>query len=85
MVKNGVVGEKPYKKNIMTAPQFVMKEDKDFEKEKTRLINYLVKTQQLGESYFDGKESLSFGELTVKEWNTMFYKHLDHHLSQFGV
>ena len=36
-------------------------------------------------AYFDKKESHSFGLLSVKEWNTMFYKHLDHHLNQFGV
>ena len=26
-----------------------------------------------------------FLKLFVKNWNNMFYKHLDHHLSQFGV
>ena len=84
-VKAGVVGDKPYKTNLRTAPQFIVKEEKDFETEKTRLIHYITKTQELGEAYFDGKESLSFGVLSIKEWNTMFYKHLDHHLSQFGV
>ena len=48
-------------------------------------IAYITKTQQLGDAHFDGKESLSFGTLSKSEWNTMFYKHLDHHLSQFGV
>ena len=43
------------------------------------------KTQQLGETSIDGKESHSFGVLTAQEWSTMFIKHLDHHLSQFGV
>ena len=84
-VKNIVVSEKPYKRNSQTAPSFLITDEKEFEKEKTRLINYLNKTQQLGESYFDGKESHSFGKLTKTEWNNMFYKHLDHHLSQFGV
>ncbi|MCJ8164098.1 hypothetical protein MKJ04_04535 [Pontibacter sp. E15-1] len=31
------------------------------------------------------QESHSFGRLSSQEWNNMFYKHLDHHLSQFGV
>lgn len=84
-VKNIVVNEKPYKKNSRTGPQFVITSDKNFEAEKTRLIEYLHKTQQLGESHFDGKESHAFGVLTKEEWNNMFYKHLDHHLSQFGV
>ncbi|MDN3586454.1 DUF1569 domain-containing protein [Pedobacter aquatilis] len=84
-VKNIVVSEKPYKRNSQTAPSFLIVDEKEFEKEKTRLIDYLNKTQQLGESYFDGKESHSFGKLNKTEWNNMFYKHLDHHLNQFGI
>lgn len=84
-VKQAVVGPKPYPKNSRTAPAFVISDQRDFEKEKNRLIAYLEKTSELGESYFDGKESLSFGKLSKEEWNIMFYKHLDHHLSQFGV
>lgn len=84
-VKGTVVTEKPYKKNSHTAPEFIIKSNKDFDTEKTRLINYINKTQELGETYFDGKESASFGVLSKGEWNIMFYKHLDHHLSQFGA
>ncbi len=84
-VKNGVVSEKPYKKSIQTAPQFLVKDEKDFEQEKARLINFIQKTKELGEDYFEGKVSHSFGPLTSVEWNNMFYKHLEHHLTQFGV
>lgn len=85
LVKDAVVGEKPYKKNGQTAPAFLITDSRDFETEKKRLIEYLNKTQQLGESYFNGKDSNSFGALTKSEWNNLFYKHLDHHLTQFGV
>ena len=84
-VKNTVVGEKPYKKNSRTAPQFLIVDARNFEAEKKRLIDYLQKAQNLGEAHFDGMESHSFGKLTKWEWNNMFYKHLDHHLTQFGV
>ena len=85
IVKNAVVNEKPYPKNSRTAPQFIITDAKDFEREKARLIHYMKKTQSLGAKYFDGKDSLSFGELSSQQWNNMFYKHLDHHLTQFGV
>ena len=85
LAKNLVVGEKPYKKNSRTAPEFIMVDKKNFETEKGRLIAYLIKTQELGENHFDGKDSHSFGPLTKTEWSNMFYKHLDHHLNQFGV
>lgn len=85
MVKKKVVGEVPYSKNIPTAPQFVMKEAKDFEKEKKQLIQYLHRTQEMGSKAFEGKESPSFGRLTSQEWNNLLFKHIDHHLTQFGV
>lgn len=84
-VKKAVVSEKPYAKNGRTAPQFLVVDEKDFIAEKTRLIDYVKQTQELGASHFEGKESHSFGKLTASEWNNLFYKHLDHHLTQFGV
>ncbi|MBN3581510.1 DUF1569 domain-containing protein [Algoriphagus aestuarii] len=84
-VKNGVVNEKPYPKNSRTAPQFIIVDRKDFDEEKSRLLSYLQKTFDYGPNYFDGKESISFGSMTTQEWNNQFYKHLDHHLTQFGV
>ncbi|CAM3051066.1 hypothetical protein DRF59_12340 [Chryseobacterium flavum] len=84
-VKPKVVGEKSYPRDSPTAPQFLITGRKNFEEEKTRLIGFIQKTQQLGASAFDGKESLSFGKLNAQEWNNMFAKHLNHHLAQFGV
>ena len=84
-VKGPMVNEKPYPKNSRTAPQFLISDVRVFETEKRHLIDFIEETQQLGEAHFEGKESNSFGPLSAKEWNNMFYKHLDHHLSQFGV
>lgn len=84
-VKNSVVNEVPYAKNTRTAPAFIITDRKDFKEEKARLIKYLEHTLALGQDHFEGKESLSFGKMTAAEWNNQFYKHLDHHLTQFGV
>ena len=84
-VKNTVVGDAPYKHNTRTAPAFIIRDKRNFEKEKQRLIVYLRRVQLMGEVFFEGKVSLSFGPLTAREWNVLFYKHLDHHLAQFGV
>ena len=84
-VKKMVVGEKPYKKSSQTAPAFLITDVRDFNKEQERLITHLNQVKDLGEKHFDGKDSHSFGALTTTEWNNMFYKHLDHHLNQFGV
>ena len=84
-VKNKVVGPDAYGRNTPTAPVFKMKGAKNFAVEQAKLIAYVRRVQQDGEQTFDGKESASFGPLTTAEWNVMFYKHLDHHLTQFGV
>lgn len=84
-VKKGVVSDAPFLRNSKTAPQFLIKEDKSFEEEKKRLIDFIIRSQELGEQYFDNLESQSFGKLTATEWSNSFYKHLDHHLIQFGV
>ena len=85
LVKGELTSEKPYKKNASTAPEFIIKDDRDFDVEKKRLIAYINKTLQLGEQQFDGRVSMIFGKMTVTEWNNLFYKHLDHHLTQIGV
>jgi hypothetical protein len=84
-IKNGVVGPAPYKKNSGTAPAFIIKDRRDFGAEKQRVLNYLNKTQKLGREHFENKESINFGKMSSGQWSTMFYKHLDHHLTQFGV
>jgi hypothetical protein len=84
-VKKYVVSEEPYKSNSNTAPDFLIKDRRNFETEKAKLIANIQKTQELGMPHFEGKENFSFGKMTGKEWNIMFYKHLDHHLRQFGV
>lgn len=85
LLKSVIAGDKPYKKNGRTAPDFLITEEKEFEAEKSRLIDYLRQTQELGEGHFHDKTTQSIGKLTSSGWNVMFSKHLDHHLRQFGV
>ncbi len=85
LVKNVVVNEKSYKHNSQTAPAFKITDERQFDLEKNRLVSYITKTQQLGEEYFEGRESHSFGRLNKASGTNMFYKHLDHHLGRFGV
>jgi hypothetical protein len=84
-IKNKVVGEAPMPKNSPTAPYFIIKSDKDFTVEKQRLVDYINRTQQMGEAHFEGLESPSFGAMTAHEYSNLMYKHLNHHLTQFGA
>lgn len=84
-VKKGVVNEKPYPKSSRTAPVFIVADKQDFDLQKNRLMQYIKKVQGMGRKEFEGKESPNFGPLNAQEWNNLFYKHLDHHLKQFGL
>ena len=84
-VKPAVVGPKPYKKNSRTAPAFLITDERDFERERAKLIGYLRRVQAEGAAAHEGKASVSFGPMTAEEWSVLYYKHLDHHLTQFGV
>ncbi len=84
-VKNIVVGDKPCPKNSRASLDFIVADQRDFEKEKAVLTSNIKETEAKGASFFGGKESGAFDKLTSKEWNTQFGKHLDHHLAQFDV
>ena len=84
-VRPMVVGDKPYKKNGQTAPIFLIEGGRDFDAEKTKLVEYIKRVESDGIAFFKGKDSSSFGKMTVQECSNQFWKHLDHHLTQFGV
>jgi len=83
--KQSMVNTTPYKQNLRTAPVFVVKDEPDFELHKTALIDNVLKVCQLGSEAFEMKPQITLGPLTAKEWSNMLYKHLDHHLRQFGA
>jgi hypothetical protein len=85
IAKQGVVGPAAYPHNSPTAPAFRITDARDFTVERDRLLRYLEQVAGEGRPRFEGRESLSFGPLTADECNTLFAKHLDHHLQQFGV
>ena len=84
-VKGIVTNEKPYKKNGRTSPEFVIADERDFDKEKELFNKNLDQVLDDGESFFEGRESISFGAMNAVQWNNQFYKHIDHHFQQFGV
>lgn len=82
IAKKSILSDKPIKHGLPTDKNFVIKEDKNFEQEKNRLIEYVKK--------FDAKFLTNdphpfFGKMTADEWDKITAKHLDHHLRQFGV
>jgi len=81
-IRKMVLGDKPYRHEAKTHPQYVMTDPKNFEEQKTRLINALDKLSDDGPV---PKTHPIFGEMTGEERGWVSYKHLDHHLVQFGA
>lgn len=85
LVKKSVVGsDKPLSKNSPTDPTFVVSDPRDFEKEKARLVAVTKRFCAAGPAAANGRVHSFFGRMTGDEWGVMMYKHLDHHLRQFG-
>jgi len=85
LAKKGLVNESPLKKNSSTASEMIIKTPKVFNEEKGKLISNVNNLVAKGENYFHLKDHPGFGIMTKQEWNNFYYKHLDHHLTQFGV
>lgn len=83
--KKSMVNEVPYRQNLPTAPSFVIDDERNIEVERGRLKMLLDRFSKLGAAAFEGKKQISLGSLSAREWNNLMYKHLDHHLRQFGV
>jgi hypothetical protein len=81
----GFLSDKPMPKGAPTGPDFLPKDEPNFEATRNRLRQCIGEFYTLGESGTDGNVHRFFGRLTGKQWGETQYKHLDHHLRQFGV
>jgi hypothetical protein len=82
MVKSMLYNDKPFKRSLPTDKSFLMTDPKDFEKEKQKL---LAMVSNFSETSIVNETHTFFGKLTKEQWSKGTWKHLDHHLQQFGV
>ena len=86
MVKKSLVkDETPYKKNQPTDKSFVVADSRNFDAEKAKLIDSVNKFSTAGKQGSLGGNHPFFGKMTLEEWDRLQWKHLDHHLRQFGA
>jgi pimeloyl-ACP methyl ester carboxylesterase len=86
LIKNKVVGDDaPIRKNSPTAPTLVITGERDLTKEHQRLQGLLDRFAAAGAAGCTTHPHSFFGRLTPEQWAILMYKHIDHHLRQFGV
>ena len=76
---------KPYRQSLPTAKHFRARDDKDFATEKAALRSVMQAFYERGAAGVGNKRHPIFGTLTAEQWGQSMWKHLDHHLRQFGV
>ena len=82
LFKKQLYNDKPFKRSLPTDKSFIMTDPKDFKKEKEGLLQMI---NSFSETTMSDEPHPFFGKLTKEEWSKGTWKHLDHHLQQFGV
>src|SRR5690606_34536514 len=82
--KKNLYNDKLWKQNLPTAKGLKVTDERDFSREKAKLMALINDFhQQKDKKVWDPHPV--FGTFTHEQWGQMQYKHLDHHLRQFGV
>ena len=85
-VKRRVLSERePMRRNAPTSKDLVVAGDRDLATEQERLCGLIDRFSSAGPQGCTTHPHAFFGPLTPDEWAGLMYKHLDHHLRQFGV
>lgn len=77
--------ETPFGRNLPTDKAFIVVDKREFEKETNKLISVVKKFEQVGPQGITKDTHPFFGTMTPNEWDIIQWKHLDHHLNQFGA
>jgi hypothetical protein len=85
MIRKQLLADKPLAKNSPTANSFRVLTEKDFDKEKQALITTLKDYSNAAQAGRLPSAHPYWGKLSIADWDKMQWKHLDHHLTQFGV
>ena len=75
----------PMRRNSPTSPDLVVTDARDLAREQERLCGLLDRFAAAGAAGCTRHPHSFFGRMKPEEWAVLMYKHLDHHLRQFGV
>jgi hypothetical protein len=77
--------DEPMRRNSPTVPSLVVSDERELEAERTRLCGLIDRFVAAGPEGCTTHPHSFFGRLNPQEWAILMYKHLDHHLRQFGA
>jgi Protein of unknown function (DUF1569) len=79
--------DKPMRRNSPSMPELFTANPapSEFERERTQLINTVDSFATTGPACCSKHPHPFFGPLKPQQWAILMYKHVDHHLRQFGA
>ena len=83
--KKQMLKEAPFKRNLPTDASFVVRDERNFSLEQDELLNLIKRFSETEPETVAARVHPFFGKMTTDEWGILQWKHLDHHLKQFGV
>jgi hypothetical protein len=84
-VKPIFTNEKPFSRSSPTDPKLVVSDQRDFLREQEQLKLKVRQFHEGAEGQCTRHPHPFFGALPPQDWARGMYKHLDHHLQQFGA
>jgi hypothetical protein len=85
IAKKKLVGEANFDRNLPTAKEFRIADPREFSVERESLVAVIESFAAAGPANKLVVQHPFFGPLTSAEWDVLMWKHLDHHLRQFGA
>ena len=84
-IRKSIFSEKPFGKNAPTDPTFVVADERQLDAERDQLLKLIDRMVERGPDPAGKATHSFFGKLSGAEWGELMYKHIDHHLQQFGA
>lgn len=85
MAKRKLAGPEPFGKNLPTEKSFRVTDAREFARERDALVGLVRSFGERGAAGLTKEPHPFFGKLATSEWETLMWKHLDHHLRQFSA
>lgn len=85
LAKKSLLGPAPARRNLPTDRHLLIQGERDFSAERQRLLDAVARFSAGGPERCTTHPHCFFGPMTADEWALLGYKHLDHHLRQFGA
>jgi hypothetical protein len=83
-IRHAIIHWLPFPKSAPTAPELLARRAEDWDAERAVLKHLLERLGAL-EGARDWPEHPAFGRLGSRDWGALVYRHVDHHLRQFGA